>query len=75
MAKADGSISDVPYAVSVVCGKTNRADTVFFYEVAVGNVVFLRFNGCDHQWDDDAQCRECHEAAYKKLLSGSGGND
>lgn len=75
MAKADDSISDVPYAVSVVCRKTNRADTVFFYEVAAGNAVFLRFYGCDHQWDDDAQCRECHEAAYKKLLSGSGGND
>ena len=57
------------YGIKVLCQVLKQEETVFFHEVQMEGKYYLRFDGCDHQFSDCAECQNCHKLAYDKLLS------
>lgn len=66
---ADFSCDMKQYGVVVNCQLSQKEEAVFFHEVQVEEKYYLRFDGCDHQFSDCAECQNCHKLAYDKLLS------
>lgn len=57
------------YPVRIYCPLTLTEDTVYFHEEPVSEGYRAVFDGCDHQYHACDECKQCHKAAYQKLIN------